>query len=489
MNVNLRSLVRALARKGLLVGDVHPEGTVPVVCDSRLLPEAGPVLYVARTGRTFDGNLLAPRLLAQGSWVLGSGALEHPRYIRVTSTEHALTAAMELVGASVGVPTIAVTGTNGKTSVTYFAFQLLRLLGEPACQAGSLGIQLGQKLVPGTHPTMNDLPTFVRVLQEAQSQGLGPLVFEATSEGLAEGRLGTWQVDIALWTNLSPDHLDVHGTMENYRKAKELLFAEHLRTSGQAIFFSGDPLWETLAASSPGAQSTYGPGAAPSSRPHLEREGTLWRWQGQQARVATSLWGEFELDNLTGAAAICLARGHGLAPIAACVPQVTRPPGRLQELGGGGLPRVVVDYAHTPDALAQVLGAARKQCRGRLWVVFGCGGNRDPSKRPLMGRIANELADRVLVTSDNPRGEDPAAIARDIAEGTLSVVLDRKEAIRRALMEADPLDLVVVAGKGAETTQWTREGPVGFSDADVILEILAIRQKETYPCCIGHQSN
>jgi UDP-N-acetylmuramoyl-L-alanyl-D-glutamate--2,6-diaminopimelate ligase len=313
---------------------------------------------------------------------------------------------------------------------------------------------------------------------------------EVSSHGLDQGRVNAIAFDVALFTNLSRDHLDYHGTMAAYGAAKSKLFAwPGLRVG---VINADDAFGQSLidAAHSNGRKVlTYGFGTADivGTRLAASPSGLAFAVETPWGRgeVHTLLIGAFNAANLLGVLGVLLVSGVTLEPALAFLAQVEAPPGRMQRLGGDGSPLVVVDYAHTPDALAKVLSALRACVGpgGELVCLFGCGGDRDRGKRPEMGRVAARLADRVIVTSDNPRSEDPEAIASDIVHGIrdtgnrrYAVDLDRANAIATAIGEATAADVVLLAGKGHETYQERAGVRAPFLDVDHAARALASRR-------------
>ncbi len=355
---------------------------------------------------------------------------------------------------------VGVTGTNGKTSVAGFLAQALAAEGHVG-HLGTLGEGLWGRLEPATNTTP-DVFTVHRRLAEARDAGARFAVMEVSSHALDQERVAGVRFACAVFTNLSRDHLDYHGDMAAYGAAKARLFHE---LQPEAVVINRDDafgarLCETVRAPLWDYRLGEGPARLRGRILQLDESGLaleLALAQGR-ARVMTPLLGRFQAHNLTAAAAALLAMGMTLEEAAGRLNGVSAPPGRMEPFRGPGRPLVVVDYAHTPDALAAALVALRPHTRGRLWCVFGCGGERDEGKRPLMGRAAEQGADRVIVTDDNPRGEDPAAIAAQILAGmtgpeAATVIHDRAEAIAHAIGRAGADDVVLVAGKGHETTQ------------------------------------
>jgi UDP-N-acetylmuramoyl-L-alanyl-D-glutamate--2,6-diaminopimelate ligase len=287
-----------------------------------------------------------------------------------------------------------------------------------------------------------------RLLREMVDAGDRSCVMEATSIASSQGRLAATRFAVLVFTNLTRDHLDFHGTMEAYFDAKRALVAQ-----ADAVVVNVDDEWgRRLAAEVPGAIAF-----TPDDPLELELR----------------LRGRFNRANAAGAAAAARALGIDDATIRRGVESVAGVPGRFETVEAGQPFAVVVDYAHTPDSLENVLRAARELGPGRLTVVFGAGGDRDREKRPLMGRVARELADRAIVTTDNPRSEDPRAIAEEVAEGRLEMVVDRRTAIERALQDARAGDVVVIAGKGADTEMEIGGTFIPFDDREVAREVIS----------------
>lgn len=373
---------------------------------------------------------------------------------------------------------IGVTGTNGKTSCAHWIAQALNNCGRRAAVLGTLGNGLIGHLGPAAHTTP-DAAVLHELLAQFNAAGASAAVIEVSSHGLAQGRLNGGKFDVALFTNLSWDHLDYHGTMAAYGQAKAKLFTwPGLRT---AVINADDAFGQSLidaARSRSQHVVSYGFANADVAGSGLVLSGT-----GISLAVATP-WGNGRLDapvvgafnasNLLGVLAVLLASDVPFNTALAALAQVEAPAGRMQRFGGDDKPLGVVDYAHTPDALEQALLAMRPAvAAGReLVCVFGCGGERDPGKRAEMGRVAAELANRVVVTSDNPRFEDPGAIANAIAHGVReqgnrqwAIELDRRQAIAQAIADATPGDVVLIAGKGHETYQECAGVRLPFSDA------------------------
>ncbi len=377
---------------------------------------------------------------------------------------------------------IGITGTNGKTSCSQFLAQMLDACGI----IGTLGWGKWGQLAK-TANTTPDALTVQQLLASLHSQGKQAVAMEVSSHGLAQGRVNGVNFKGAVFTNISHDHLDYHGTMAAYLEAKLLLLKQpglefvviNLDAEG-----SGRMLAETPATAVIWGVSRHGKTLVrgetlqvPSSYAHAGGLELTVAWRSVSKTIEVPLYGDFNVENVVLVLAAMLAMGE---PFAQAVTKLTRLQaisGRMECFGGVKQPLVFVDYAHTPDALDKVLRSARKHCQRALWVVFGCGGNRDGGKRPLMGACAGQRADYVIVTDDNPRFEDSASIIKAILDGCdtskTEVLANREEAIRSAIARASDEDCIVVAGKGHEDYQDIHGVKYPFSDQQVVLDALA----------------
>ena len=377
---------------------------------------------------------------------------------------------------------IGVTGTNGKTSIVQLLASALQSLGARAATIGTLGAGLVGALHAGERTTPDAISVH-GLLAQFRADGATHVAMEVSSHALDQGRVNAVNFEVAVFTNLTRDHLDYHGTMENYAAAKAKLFAwPQLRS---AVINADDVFGRELAA---GLRSDvrvlrYGIDADVPVRARDVRTSTaglqftlVTPW-GEGA-IASALLGRFNVYNLLAVAACLGALGYTFTQIQNALSQLQPVAGRMSRLGGNaGLPLVVVDYAHTPDALEQALGSLRAHCNGRLICVFGCGGERDQGKRPLMAAIAERLADRVIVTDDNPRGEDGNSIVAQISAGfaraqSIQVQRDRGAAIALALHAANAGDVVLIAGKGHEPYQEIGGVRHAFDDLVVARQVL-----------------
>ncbi len=455
---------------------------VGLTCDSRLV-EPG-FLFAALPGDRADGRAFIPEAMRRGAAAVLAPpgtpieSREPPVPLLVDDNPRRRFALMAArFFASQPRTVAAVTGTNGKTSVVSFLRQVWTRLGRRAASVGTLGITAPGLEMAGNLTTPDPVELH-RILSDLAERGVECLAMEASSHGLAQHRLDGVQVTAGAFTNLSRDHLDYHGSMESYLEAKVRLFADIMGAGGAAVVNADAPYSDVVEAACAAKGHriiTYG---ARGGDIRLEDTAPLPEGQrldltvmGRAHTVTLPLVGAFQAENALCALGLALACGEDEVRAVAALESLEGAPGRVQRVAGhpGGA-AVFVDYAHTPDALASVLEALRSHARGRLFVVFGCGGDRDPGKRPHMGRTACALADVVIVTDDNPRSEDPAHIRRQIlaaCEGAREIG-DRGQAIAAAVAELRPGDLLVVAGKGHEQGQIVGDEVRPFDDAQVL---------------------
>jgi UDP-N-acetylmuramoyl-L-alanyl-D-glutamate--2,6-diaminopimelate ligase len=395
-----------------------------------------------------------------------------------------------------------ITGTNGKTTCAWLLAQALELCGRRAAYIGTLGVGMPGALTTLAHTTPDAL-TLHRLLAQLRASGVDSVAMEVSSHALDQERCAGVRFHTAVFTNLTRDHLDYHADMGAYGAAKARLF--NWPTLAARIINVDDPfglelareqLQARLARDTPGARlflTSQRPAewaasgadyvCASAVRPLASGVTIDIESSRGSARLDSSLIGSFNVDNLLTVLAVLLAWELPLASACDALARCSAPPGRMQAEGGGAWPLALIDYAHTPDALAKALHAARAHCRGQLWCVFGCGGERDRGKRGEMGRIAATLADQIIVTDDNPRREDAREIVVPIMEAITAaggaphtrVIHDRAQAIRAALGHAQAQDVVLVAGKGHEDYQIVGSDRRAFSDAAVVRQVLAER--------------
>lgn len=472
---------------------VSPRG---VADDSRQV-QAGDV-FLAYPGDLADGRKYIADAIARGAqaviWQPGGDFAWNPAW---TVANMPLDALRPLAGPlahavyrfpSEGLSLIAVTGTNGKTTVSQC---IANAYPKPCAIIGTLGAGFPGELIE-TGFTTPEATTLMRYLADFRGRRAVACALEASSIGIEEGRMNGARVDVAVFTNFTRDHLDYHATMEAYADAKAKLFAwPRLRT---AIINLDDPMGIELIRTTTAMRVLgYAIGAPRRDFPALVRAEDLTDTPfGQRftlvlpngrAMVDTALVGRYNVSNLLAVAAVLSDAGVYPAEVARRLSELTPPPGRMERLGEPGEPLVVIDYAHTPDALGNALAALRPTATargGRLIAVFGCGGDRDPGKRPLMGEVAERLADRVLVTSDNPRSEAPQAIIDEILAGMIhaEVEPDRRAAIQRIVREADAQDVILLAGKGHEAYQEIAGIRHAFSDIEEAGLALAARHND-----------
>ncbi len=470
-----------------LAAHVALQGGARLRCDSRAVQPGD--AFIAWPGQATDGRRYVAQALAAGAaacLVEAEGVdafdLSDARIATLPGLKAATGEIADLCMAqpSAVLDVVATTGTNGKTSTAWWTAQALTRLGRRCGVIGTLGVGEPDR-VEATGLTTPDPVTLHQAFRGFVDLGFSACALEASSIGLVEQRLNAARIDVALFTNLTQDHLDYHGSMAAYGQAKRRLFSwPGLRA---AVINTDDAWGAQLAAELQQAGtldvwtvSLQGPARLQAQGLHYEPAGLAFTLAeaAAQAEVHTQLVGEFNASNLLVVLGGLRALGVPLADAAAVAAQLTPVPGRLQRVpavAGAGV-EVVVDYAHTPDALAQVLRALRPLAAargGRLWCVFGCGGNRDATKRPLMGGIAAAAADRVIVTSDNPRFEDPQAIVDQVLAGAggalhVSALVDRRAAVAQAVAEAGPHDVVLLAGKGHEDYQIVGAEHLPYSD-------------------------
>jgi UDP-N-acetylmuramoyl-L-alanyl-D-glutamate--2,6-diaminopimelate ligase len=375
-----------------------------------------------------------------------------------------------------------VTGTNGKTSVTYLIAQLLNQLGCKAGVIGTTGSGFPGRLLAESHTTPDAIAVQQRLAQLV-AEGAQAVAMEVSSHALVQRRVEAIAFKVGVATNISRDHLDYHGTMSNYAGAKRRLFTE-LDTEISILNVDDAALTAWLPDRSDSWRISCQPQqhsqAIWASAIEFADHGTAMQLHhGKQTySLQSPLLGGFNVYNLLAAITAVHALGHDLADICAAVPPLHAVPGRMETFSAGSQqPLVIVDYAHTPDALQQVLIALRRHCRGQLWCVFGCGGDRDRGKRPQMGAVAGQYADRVVITDDNPRGEPAEQIVADILAGIpssiaqrsqVSVQHGREQAVLAAMQQAKAGDIVLLAGKGHEDYQIIGQQRLPYNERAVV---------------------
>jgi UDP-N-acetylmuramoyl-L-alanyl-D-glutamate--2,6-diaminopimelate ligase len=440
---------------------------------------------MAYAGSTADGHAFVPSAVHEGAAAVlvehEVGGVSAPQ-VRVSDGRHAasLVAALAHGDPAAGLTLLAVTGTNGKTTSVHVLRHLFGASGS-AASIGTLGAIGGDGAVlPGTESLTTPGPVELHAsLAALKAAGVTVVALEASSHSLDQDRLFGLRFQAGVFTNLTRDHLDYHRTEEAYLAAK-LKLADLIAEDGTLVVNAEDPAWASL--NSRPCRMTFGLKAGEVRAAEIEGDARGMRFtltaRGQAARLRLPLLGLYNVENALGAAATALALGQPLGEVAERLGTVPQVPGRMERLADA--PCVVLrDYAHTPDALARALAAVRPLTKGRLIAVFGCGGDRDRGKRPLMGGIVAREADLAVVTSDNPRTEDPGRILDEIEAGMGDTphlrIVDRRLAIQRALSIARPDDVIILAGKGHETYQVLGTEKFPFDERVVVAEAIKAR--------------
>jgi UDP-N-acetylmuramoyl-L-alanyl-D-glutamate--2,6-diaminopimelate ligase len=477
-SVELEALIRALAPRE--VTGARPVEITDLAYDSRRVTTGAAFFCVP--GERVDGHTLAWEAIERGAAALVvAHELEAgvPQLVVGDVRASMPVAADAFFGEPTKVLELAgVTGTNGKTTTCFLLHSVLEAAGRPSGLVGTIEWIVGgeRRPAPFTTPEAIDLQ---RLFREMLSAGDRAAAVEASSHGAALRRLDRVRFDALVFTNLTQDHLDLHGTMEEYFQAKRRLFTGPQPPPAAVNVGSewGRRLADELAGSHRAPLVTFGlEESADLSPERLELSSAGSRFRAAGIEIETSLRGAFNVENALGAVAAGLLLDLDEDAIAEGIARMAEIPGRFEVVDEGQPFTVVVDYSHTPDSLEIVLRAARALGDGRVIAVFGAGGDRDRSKRPLMGRVAAELADLAIVTSDNPRSEDPLEIIQDVLQGTgvdVEIDPDRRSAIQRAVGLAEPGDVVVVAGKGHEQGQEIGGVVHPFDDRAVVRDALA----------------
>jgi UDP-N-acetylmuramoyl-L-alanyl-D-glutamate--2,6-diaminopimelate ligase len=480
--MQLKNLVRAIAVRQI-IGTLDRE-VESVAYDSRRVQSAG--LFVALRGEKTDGHQFIEQAVDQGASVIVTEREEkHPRATCIV-VENTRIALADIAIAFYRRPAqrlklAGVTGTNGKTTTAFLIKHICEQAGMRCGLIGTVRYEIGERILPATRTTPEslDLQELLAMIANASCRAAA---MEVSSHALAQERTRGIEWDVAVFTNLSQDHLDFHGTMERYFEAKSRLFVELSRQEKKrkpvAVVNIDDRYGEQLLGKIDKNISTitYGMGVRANFRAsnyRMEFAGTSYQLEarGRSYLVRLPLIGRFNVANSMAALAAANALGINLRQAILSLAKSPQVPGRLEIVPAKRQFQVFVDYAHTPDALLNVIKTLRELEPGRLVVVFGCGGNRDKLKRPLMAEVVDRHADYAIVTSDNPRKEDPAAIIADVEKGFHSdryeKIVDRTEAISRAIELAQPRDIVLIAGKGHENYQEFADNTIPFDDIQV----------------------
>ncbi|MGL9759916.1 MAG: UDP-N-acetylmuramoyl-L-alanyl-D-glutamate--2,6-diaminopimelate ligase [Symbiopectobacterium sp.] len=477
---------------------VPPRQLRKMTLDSRVA--AAGDLFVAVVGHSVDGRRYIPQAIAQGVAAMiveadgkaADGTVRKMHGVPVVYLINLNQRLSALAGRFYQQPAeklrlVGVTGTNGKTTTTQLLAQWSQLLGDTSAVIGTVG----NGLLGHVNPTTNTTDSAVdvqHVLNQLVEQGATFAAMEISSHGLVQHRVAALPFTAAVFINLSREHLDYHGDMESYEAAKWSLFSEH--KVGQAIINADDEAGRRWLAQLPDAVAVALHNNLVSGCRDCWLKATAVDYHDKGAsiafdskwgngRIESRLIGEFNVSNLLMALATLLSLDYPLGELLETGAQLQPVCGRMEVFKAPGKPTVIVDYAHTPDALEKALAAARLHCSGQLWCVFGCGGNRDKGKRPLMGGIAEQLADLVVVTDDNPRSEEPQAIVKDILDGLVDAgraltVHGRAKAVTTAIMQANVDDIVLIAGKGHEDYQLVGNQRLDYSDLVTAARLLGI---------------
>lgn len=478
-------------------GNPHDIDVTGVTDNSRAVQEG--TVFVATRGTRTDSHVFVPDAIARGARAIvvekEVRCPENVVSVRVPNSRHALgmLAHASLGNPSAGMLVLAVSGTNGKTTTTYILESILRKAGFNPGVIGTIEYRFaGQKVkAENTTPSAIQLASLFAQMRDS---GIDAVAMEASSHAIDQERVSGIEFDVAALTNVTQDHLDYHNTMEEYALAKKRLFFDFLlrpkhktRVSPPAAAFGIDNSFgRAFAEEFAGPQLSFGlttDAAVRAEDVKLLPTGATFKviTPDEQFPLRSPLLGQFNVQNVLGAVATAKAAGLPIGKIIEGVETMSTVTGRFEQVDAGQPFTVIVDYAHTPDGLERVLQSAREMTRGRLITVFGCGGDRDNRKRPIMGRIAGNLSDLVFLTNDNPRTEDPAIIAEMALEGVhdsrlsrdrVLVQLDRREAIHAAIAAAREGDVVVIAGKGHEDYQILKNGTIHFDDREVAREAL-----------------
>ncbi|MGF1692817.1 UDP-N-acetylmuramoyl-L-alanyl-D-glutamate--2,6-diaminopimelate ligase [Photobacterium kagoshimensis] len=455
-------------------------------------------LFAAVKGHQVDGRRFIDKAIAQGALAVlaeAEGEAEHGEvrvqqdvpviYFSQLNLHLSAIAKVFYQQPDEQLKLVAVTGTNGKTTISQILAQWAELVGYRSGVMGTTGNGLLSNLVPAANTTGSAIE-IQHVLADLYQQGASFAAMEVSSHGLVQGRVKALHFAASIFTNLSRDHLDYHGDMASYAAAKQTLFTEH--HAGVAVINMDDEVGCQWLKTLPDAVAvtTQAGVAAKHQGPRLWLTDVAYSTQGVTLSFDSSwgagsftapLVGSFNVMNIMLALATLLATGHDIEQLIATAPQLKAVIGRMEVFQKADKPLMVVDYAHTPDALEKALQALQVHCDGKLWCIFGCGGDRDTGKRPMMAAIAEQHADQIILTDDNPRSENPESIMNDMKAGLVSadqarVIHDRFSACQYALTHAAPQDIVLVAGKGHEDYQILADRTIHYSDRETVQTLL-----------------
>jgi UDP-N-acetylmuramoyl-L-alanyl-D-glutamate--2,6-diaminopimelate ligase len=462
--------------------------------DSRALEKG--YIFVAKRGDHFDGNSFIPQAVALGASCVLSDTYFPSIPITQITTPDVSAVEGDLAAAFYRHPSsnlfmVGITGTCGKTTTAYITRHIYSHFHMPSGLIGTVSYITGDTSREASKTTP-DVITTQSLLRDIVHSGASACVMEVSSHALIQGRVKNIDFDAAVFTNLTHEHLDYHKTMEAYAAAKGLLF-QSLKNDAVAILNAGDSWVDVISAGTQARIFLYAiekPADVQAKNIRYDHMTTTFdiSYNAQTVTVKWSMAGRFNVENALAAASVFLSHGYPLLDVAEALSTFASPPGRLERIENSHGIAIYVDYAHKEDALRKVLSALRDNAKKRLITVFGCGGDRDRKKRPLMARAAEELSDIVIVTSDNPRSEDPLAIIQEICSGFQHqrhlVLPDRKQAICHAIELAMPGDTVLIAGKGHEKYQIFSDETLAFDDCEVAKEsVIAPRSNcSSYSC-------
>ncbi len=482
--MNIKELLRNVDYQILQGSDL--EEVKNISWDSRNVGQDA--VFICVKGKNVDRHDYALQAIEEGAiaLIVEKEIKNIPRNIAVIKVKNSKAVMAVLASEFYGRPStkfnlVGITGTNGKTSTSFFISEILETLGRKVGIIGTIENKLGNKTlnVEKKNPTTPDSIELQSSFNEMLRNGVTDVVIEATSIGLVEHRVDECEFDIGVFTNLTQDHLDEHGTMENYRDAKILLF----KMCKQGIINADDPYADDFIREATCKVHTYGIDKEADYRAEdieysLNGVKFTLNYKGEKKEVNLKIPGRFSVYNALAAIASCHNLGFSMDDIIKGIAAIHTVRGRFETVPNNNGYMVVVDYAHTPDGLENILSSVRILTKKKVIAVFGCGGDRDRTKRPIMGEIAGKLSDFAIITSDNPRTEDPDKIVLDIEEGIkrtncpYKIIVDRREGIYAALEMAEKDDIIVIAGKGHETYQIFKNETIHFDDVEVVKEFL-----------------
>ena len=459
-----------------------------ITADSRAVKPNS--LFIALDGATVDGHNYIDKAVAAGAVaVIVSKPVTVPDDVCVITVSDTRQAMMVCVPYFFDYPAnrmrmVGVTGTNGKTTTTHMIRHILKAQGHKVGVIGTVHIMIGDTSYP-IHNTTPDVVDLQHILHQMVQENVEYCVMEVSSHALALGRVSGVEFDTAVFTNLTQDHLDFHKTFENYLAAKCKLFeqvsaSDQVKDNKGAVINIDDSYGHRVMEKTTAPTITYstlGKGTLNASDVHMSTKNSQYtvNYKGESYPVSMNTTGLFNVYNTLAAIGACLQEGISMEAIDTALKTFSSVPGRFELIEEGQDFAVVVDYAHTPDGLQNILETAKAIKENRIIIVFGCGGDRDATKRPIMGRIAAKYGDKIYVTSDNPRTEDPVQIVKDVEVGvkealrdgtSYEVIVDRREAINHAIHDAKAGDIVIIAGKGHENYQILKNETIHFDDRE-----------------------